>query len=124
MNRYKRPERAQKERKAPSKFRKALIGFFGGTFLVREDVLRHAPFIGFLVLLSIGYIAYGYHSERTVKEFYRLESKVKDLKTQEITLKSDLEHIKQESRVAESIKELGLTENVEQPFKLQSPEEE
>ena len=55
---------------------------------------------------------------------YKLESQVKDLKAQDLTLKSDLEQVKQQSNVAMAIKELGLKESVVQPYKIKTEQGE
>ena len=108
----------KKVKKDTSLFKKSLLSFLNGTFLTRDKVLQHMPFVLFLVLLAVGYISYGYHAESTVKRMYELERQVKELKAQDLTLKSDLEQIKQQSNVAEVIKEMGLQDNRIQPFKI------
>ncbi len=120
MNTYKKEEKKiKKAKKAKSnRFRNAMLGVLGGTFLAKDNVLKHVPFMLFMVLIAIGYISYGYHAESTVKSMYELENEVKDLKAQDLTLKTDLEQLKQQSRVAMSIKELGLRESVAQPYKI------
>ena len=117
MNKLKDPEKKKKV-KASSGLKKSLLGFLNGTFLSKDKVLQHTPFIFFLVALAIAYITYGYHAEATVKHLYELERHVKDLKAQDLTLKSELEQVKQQSNVAEAIKELGLQESRIQPFKI------
>lgn len=114
MNTYKKEIKPKKV----SKVRQGLLGLLNGTFLAKDRVLEHIPFMLFLVIVAIMYISYGYHAETTVKRMYKLESQVKDLKSQDLTLKSDLEQIKQQSNVAQSIQDLGLKESVVQPYKI------
>ena len=102
----------------PSRLQRRLLGLLSGTFLSKDKVLQHTSFIFFLVALAITYIAYGYHAESTVKHMYELERDVKELKAQDLTLKSELEQVKQQSNVAEAIQELGLQESRIQPFKI------
>jgi hypothetical protein len=118
MNRYLKRDKKVKVKRV-SRFRAAMLGLLAGTFLGRDGVVRHMPFLMFLVLIAIAYISYGYKAESTVKRMYDLESEVKDLKAQDLTLKTDLEQVKQQSHVAEAIKELGLKESMEQPYKIQ-----
>ncbi|NNC83422.1 MAG: hypothetical protein HKN79_07585, partial [Flavobacteriales bacterium] len=106
MNGYK--TRTAKEKRKDSPVRKSLIGLLNGTFLAKDRVLDHIPFLLFMVGVAVCYISYGYHAETTVKELYRLESQVKDYKAQDLTLKSDLEQVKQQSNVAVAIQALGL----------------
>jgi len=95
-----------------------MLSVLNGSFLTRDNVIGHLPFVFFLVFVAVLYISYGYYAEKTVKEMTRLEAEVKDMKAQNLTLKSDLEVIKQQSHVAESISELGLTESVAPPHKI------
>lgn len=122
MNTFKKEEKKKKKaaKAKGSRFRKAMLGVLGGTFLAKDNVLRHVPFMLFMVLIAIGYISYGYHAESTVKRMYELENEVKDLKSQDLTLKTGLEKLKQQSRVALSIKKMGLHESVEQPYKIKT----
>jgi uncharacterized protein YfeS len=114
MNTYKKEPKPKKE----SRIRKGVLSLLNGTFLAKDKVLEHIPFMLFLVVVAIVYISYGYHAESTVKHMYNLESQVKDLKSQDLTLKSDLEQIKQQSNVAQAIQDLGLKESVAQPYKI------
>lgn len=117
MNTYKKEDK--KKKGGMSKFRKTVLGLLEGTFLASDGVVKHLPFLIFLVMVAIGYISYGYHAESCVKQMYRLESEVKDLKAKDLTLKTKLETVKQQSHVAEAIKELGLKESVKQPYKIE-----
>lgn len=112
------PKKTPKAKKAPSRLRSSMLAVLNGTFLTRDNVLGYLPFMFFLVFVSVLYISYGYYTEKTVKELTRLEAVVKDMKAQNLTLKSDLEVIKKQSHVAESISELGLTESVKPPHKI------
>jgi outer membrane murein-binding lipoprotein Lpp len=118
MNKF--SKKVENKKSKDSMVRNGLLGLLSGTFLGKDKVLDHMPFMLFLVGVAILYISYGYHAESTVKKMYLLESQVKDLKSQDLTLKSDLEQVKQQSNVAQAIKEMGLKESVEQPFKIKS----
>lgn len=122
MNKY-RKKKKKKEVKE-SRVRRGLLGLLNGTFLAKDRVLDHMPFMLFIVGVSILYISYGYHAESTVKRMYQLETELKDIKSQDLTLKSDLEQVKQQSNVAYAIKAMGLKESVVQPFKVKVKEGE
>jgi len=122
MNKYHKEKKTKKVKE--SKVRKGLLGLLSGTFLGRDQVLNHMPFMLFLAGIAVVYITYGYHAESTVKNMYKLESQVKDLKSQDLTLKSDLEQVKQQSNVAQAIKAMGLKESVVQPYKIKSEQGE
>lgn len=111
-------------RQQPKRFAKSVSAVLSGSFLTRDYVQRNMPFILFLVGLMIVYIAYGYSAEKAVKKIVHEQVELKDLKAQSLTAHSKLEQIKQQSRIAESIKELGLKESTTPPNIITIPKEE
>jgi Bacteriodetes cell division protein (FtsL-like) len=81
-----------------------------GDYLVKEGLVQHIPFIGFLVLLFILNIGLVYYFENTAREKKRLESRLNELRSQYNTTVSELETRKQQSNVAQSIEDMGLRE--------------
>lgn len=98
---------------------RALIGVLNGSFLTREKLLGNMPFILFCAGLMITYIAYGYHTERIVRDLDRTDSELKELRSEHITVRSQLETKEQQSQVAAGIGELGLRESRVPPVKLE-----
>lgn len=81
----------------------------------------------FLCGMAILYIAYGYFTESTVKQIYRVDAELKELKAEYLTTQSSLQQIRQQSNIADAIKEIGLTESVTPPQKIvlsSTPEKE
>jgi hypothetical protein len=105
---------------APSKARlpKALINVLNGSFLTREHVLGNMPFILFCAGLMILHIAYGYQTERIVRDLDRTGSELKELRSAYITVRSQLERTEQQSQVAAEIGALGLRESRVPPVKI------
>lgn len=95
-----------------------------GSFLSHEKIVNSVPFVLFLTFLAIFYIANGYYAEKTVKELYRTTNEIKELRSEYISNKSDLELIKQQSHVAFSIKSLDLKESLTPPSKIIVPKKE
>ncbi len=58
-----------------------LIGVLNGSFLTREKLLGNMPFILFCAGLMITYIAYGYHTERIVRDLDSTDSELKELRS-------------------------------------------
>lgn len=110
-NKFKETEKPKKEGKSPGKFSKGFADVLNGNFLTRDNVIGHLPFIFYICFLMLCYIGYGYFAEKNVKDLVRIEAELKDLKAQSLTSHSTLEQIKQQSRIAEAIKELGLKES-------------
>ena len=98
---------------------RALIGVLNGSFLTREKLLGNMPFILFCAGLMITYIAYGYHTERIVRDLDRTDAELKELRSEYITVRSRLERTEQQSQVAAGIGELGLRESRVPPVKLE-----
>lgn len=100
-----------------------MIGVLNGSFLTREKVLGNMPFILFCAGLMITYIAYGYHTERVVRDLHRTDSELKELRSEYITVRAQLEKAEQQSQVASGIGQLGLKESRVPPVKLEVEED-
>jgi len=101
------------------KLPRAFISLLNGSFLTRENVLGNMSFILFCAGLMIGYIAYGYHTERIVRDLDSTDADLKELRSEYITMRSRLEKTEQQSQVAAGIGELGLRESRVPPAKIQ-----
>lgn len=97
---------------------RGLIGILNGSFLTREKVLGNMPFILFCAALMIIYIAYGYQTERIVRSLDGTGSELKELRSEYITVRSQLEKKEQQSQVASGIGALGLEESLVPPVKI------
>ncbi len=120
------PEKAAKATKpgAAAKLPRAFISVLNGSFLTRENVLGNMSFILFCAGLMIAYIAYGYHTERIVRDLDSTEAELMELRSEYITVRSRLEKTEQQSQVAAGIGELGLRESRVPPAKIQVDEDE
>ena len=104
----------RKKIKTPAFFKK-VIDVVNGSFLGKEKVVQFLPFAAFLTLTMVCYITYGYYTERSVKDLNTLEAKMKDVKSEHLTWRSELDSLRQQSSVAQTIKEMGLHETTEPP---------
>lgn len=109
---------------AAARVPKMMIGVLNGSFLTREKVLGNMPFILFCAGLMITYIAYGYHTERVVRDLHRTDSELKELRSEYITVLSLLQTAEQQSQVASDIGELGLKESRVPPVQLEVTKDE
>lgn len=96
-------------------FAYGLNSLLNGRFLVRDYVIANLGFVFFLVGVMVAYIAYGYYAESNTKELVKTEVSLRESKAANLELRSRLQRLKQRSRVAESIRELGLIESVGPP---------
>ena len=125
MNRMReqKQEPEKKPEKASASARPALpvsvINLLNGSWLTRENVLGNMKFILFCAGMMILYIAYGYHTERTVRELDRTGGELKELRSEYITIRARLEKLEQQSQVAAGISALGLHESRVPPVKIE-----
>ena len=105
-------------RKKKSGIVKSLNTVFSGTFLSNERVLTHIPFILFLSVIAILYIANGYWADDKVRQVNKLSSQIKEFRSEYITTKSDLMFVSKQSEVAKSAEKLGLKEPIVPPMKI------
>ena len=98
----------------------SLRDLLDGNVLTRQTVIRQSRFILLLVLVAFLSIANRNHAEKTVIRLSRLQSDVKELRAQSITISSDLVRMSRQSEVVRLVDryELGLKENLEPPRKL------
>lgn len=103
---------------------KALGGVFSGTFLANEKNFKHVPFILFLAVMAISYIAYGYYADNTIREVNKITNELKELRSQFIYTKSELMFASKQSEVAKSAELIGLKEPIVPPFKIKADSSE
>lgn len=126
MNKFKQKEAKEtkeKETKLP-----ASNGFWmsiiSGNFLAKENVVKSLPFVFYLTLLGILYIANGYNAEKLVRELDDVNDELKELRSEYITIKSDLNFESKQSQVAEKTEKFGVMESTVPPTKIIISKEE
>lgn len=80
--------------------------------------VQYLPKILFAVLLSLLYISNTHYAEKTTRKIDRMQSEVEDLRADYTTLKADIMYASKQSEVARRVKELGLKESLNPPFKV------
>lgn len=85
-------------------------GVFDGSWLASLGILKHLPFVIYLVVLTLMYIANRYHAERIIRKTTALREEVKNIRAEQITTSSELMNLSKPSNVEDLIqqKELGL----------------
>ncbi len=105
-------------RKKKSGIVKSLNSVFSGTFLSNEKVLKHIPFVLFLSVIAILYIANGYWADDKIRQVNKITSRLKELRSEYISTKSDLMFVSKQSEVAKSAEKLGIKEPIAPPMKI------
>ncbi len=90
-----------------------------GSFLSRDQTIRALPFIFFLTLLAICYIANGYYAEDQIRKVNKVTNQIKELRSEFIIVKSDLMFVSKQSEVAQRALPLGIKESVTPPKKIE-----
>ena len=80
-----------------------------------ESVVRQIPFILFLSLIAILYIANSYYAEKTVRDINKIKNEVKDLRSEYIYTKSELMFSSRQSEVADMVAEQEIKESTVPP---------
>lgn len=88
------------------------------TYFEEGFPVQYLPKILFVMLLGILYIGNTHHAEKTIREINHAQSEVEDLRADYTTLKADVMFASKQSEVARRVKELGLKESINPPFKI------
>jgi len=100
---------------APGKFISYLNSF--GIFS-KDMLMKVMPYIFFLTLIALMYIANSYYAERTIRDIDAVTKELKTLRTEYITGKSELMIVSKQSEVARAVAPQGIKESVEAPKKI------
>jgi hypothetical protein len=112
------PIKEKPKNKKQSRFARYFASLFSGSFLAERTTLRQLPFIFFLTIIALCYVANGYYAERTVRKINQVTNDLKELKSEFITGKSELMFISKQSELAKSALKLGIKESVTPPKKI------
>ncbi len=97
---------------------KAIQSLLDGSVLTRQKFLKHLPYILFIVLLAILYIANNFYAEKTILKAGEIKSELKEYRFQYISTKSRLMFHSKQSEVAKKLQPIGLVESRTPPKKI------
>lgn len=80
--------------------------------------VMYLPKILFAVLLSMLYISNTHYAEKATRRIDKMQTEVEDLRADYTTLKADIMYASKQSEVARRVKEIGLKESLNPPFKV------
>lgn len=81
----------------------------GGGVLSKEIVTRQIPFVFFLFALILLYIGNQYRGDKIMKEIVDVEKRVKDLRSESVSVAFELMEKSRQTEVIRQTKERGLT---------------
>jgi len=110
------------EDKAAKKEKKQnpVAALLSGSLLTQDAVVKHLPYLLFLAFLGLVYIANGYLAESSVRKINKIQLEIKELRSEQISIKSELNNTIIESELKKIIvnREMGLTESMVPPKKI------
>lgn len=83
-----------------------------------EWVLKNLPFVLFLGLLTLMYIANAHYAEKRTREIIRLQKEVDDLKLEYNSLKSEINYNSRRTELSKALREKGLNADLRHPKKI------
>ncbi|MFN6039985.1 MAG: FtsL-like putative cell division protein, partial [Bacteroidota bacterium] len=98
------------EAKKKGRLVKSISAVFGGNFLNSPSIVNFIPFIFFLSVIGLAYIANGYWADNKIRQMNKLTNELKELRTEHVFVQSELESSTNENFIAEKAKKLGLTD--------------
>ncbi len=124
MNTFKEQDKKSKEKKSSestgriSAARKyiGMLNFIG--LIDKKLMLKMLPFAFFLMGLSLVYIANSYVAEKNIREIDKTAKEIKELRSEYISVKSDLMFKSRQSQVAKEVLPLGIKQLEVPPKKI------
>ena len=97
---------------------KQLLSFLNIEFLTKDDALKNWRMILFLSLLALIIISSGHLADKKIFEIAQLNNELKEMKSEFVEKRAYLMELKMESRVTESLREIGIKPAKTPPVKL------
>lgn len=88
------------------------------TYFEEGFPVQYLPKILFALLLGLLYISNTHYAEKTTRAIDRAQTEVEDLRADYTTLKADVMFASKQSEVARRVKDMGLQESLQPPFKI------
>ncbi|WP_026452563.1 FtsL-like putative cell division protein [Aequorivita capsosiphonis] len=102
-------------------------GFYNiikGKFLVSDDALKNWRFIIFLSLLALVMIASSHNADKKVHRISKLNSEVKELKSEYVDVRMILMQSRMESKIIAAMENRGLQPSINPPKRIRIIEKE
>lgn len=112
--RIKQVEEREEEKSESSKFSR----FLDDGKISKETAARMLPFVMFLGVIGMLYIANSHFAVRNIRKIDQLNKEVKELTWEYKSLKADLMFKSKMTEVAKKVDTIGLKELVEPPIKI------
>ncbi len=118
MNHFKKAKEKKEKGNQNSSARKIVRALNFGGLIEKESLVKLMPYILFLTVLAIVYIANSYLAEKKIRNIENMHNELKELRSEYISTKSELMHKSKQSEVAKEVSALGIKESVDPPVKI------
>lgn len=119
MNQFKPTNEAKTSTPKTGKTRLNIFSLFDPEhYLKAQQVSKNLPFILYCSALVLLYIANAHKVEKRIRQINKIESEMKDLRSEYISLKSELMYLSKQSEVAKRVEVAGLKELRSAPKKI------
>ena len=112
------PGREKQKKSLLRVLNKQLKSIADGVNINMETIVKQMPFIFFLALIAILYIANTYYAEKTIREINQTKRELKDLRAEYIYTKSELMFSSRQSEISKMTADMAIKESVVPPRKL------
>ncbi len=90
----------------------------------RNQIVRAMPFILFITVMIIGYIANSYYAEKIVRDINNTKRELKEKKAEHISVQSALINDSRQSTVAKSVEPMKIKESIEPPHLIRAQDQD
>lgn len=104
--------------KASRKAKRVMSSFNIFSLLGRDKIIKMMPFVFFITLLALVYIANSYYAEKTIREIDATGKEIKELRSEFISVQSDLMMKSKQTEVLNAVQQMGLKQSLEPPKKI------
>ena len=98
--------------------KKGFYNILKANFLVNNDAVKNWRFIVFCTILAIVMIASSHSAERKVHQIAKLNTEVRELRSEFVERRSDLMKIKMESSITQKMASKGIGPSETPPNKI------
>jgi hypothetical protein len=100
------------------KMTKGIQSVIGGDLLSNNLVLKNLPFLVFVAILAMLYIANTYYTEKTFKQIEKIQNDLKELRYQSISAKAKMLDVGKQTEIARKVTGLGIKGTTTPPYKI------
>jgi hypothetical protein len=88
------------------------------SFMEKEKIIKMMPFVFFITLLALIYIANSYYAEKTIREIDSTGKEIKELRSSFISVQSELMMKSKQTEVLNAVQQIGLKQSLQPPQKI------